>query len=273
MPEDFTQADDVQPIEGQGDAAAPEQTQVQPSEGQGQGDATAGLYDLSSVPDEYREHVERIAKDIDRNAQTKFREAADYRKQWQPFEDLGLTDQDPAQIRQMIELSQLLGDESTAQDAVLALAKHVGLEVDGLDEEPEGEPDPNAELRTQVERLAAAESERQQAQAQAQELERLQGEWDDIVQEHGPFTDEQQELIVELASRFDSEDEPLKAAHKLFNQIVGHGEQGLVKAKAGEPRAAEPAGRASTAVAPPETFEEAKRLMTERRAQTQMNAA
>jgi hypothetical protein len=265
MPEDFTQADDVQPDSGQG-VAAPEQTQVQP-EGQGQGDATTGLYDLSSVDERYRADVERIAKDIDRNAQAKFREAADYRKQWQPFEDLGLTDQDPAQIRQMIELSQLLGDESTAQDAVLALAKHVGLEVDGLDEEPEGEPDPNADLRSQVEALKAAESERQQAQAQAQELQRLQDEWDDIVQEHGPFTDEQQELIVELASRFDSEDEPLKAAHKLFNQIVGHGEQGLVKAKAGEPRAAEPAGRASTAVAPPETFEEAKRLMTERRSQ------
>lgn len=265
--QNFTQ-DDVQPDEGQG--ADLTQSQVQP-EGQGQGDAATGLYDLSSVPDEYRSHVERIAKDIDRNAQAKFREAADYRKQWQPFEELGLTEQNPDEIRQMIELSRLLGDESTAQDAVLALAKHVGLEVDGLDEEPQGDPDPNAELRAQIEALQAAESERQQAAAQAQELERLQDEWDGIVQEHGPFTDEQQALIVDLASRFESEEQPLVAAHKLFNQIVGHGEQSLVKAKAGEPSASEPAGRASTTVAPPETFEEAKRLMTERR--SQLNAA
>lgn len=265
--QNFTQ-DDVQPDEGQG--ADLTQSQVQP-EGQGQGDAATGLYDLSSVPDEYRSHVERIAKDIDRNAQTKFREAAEYRKQWQPFEELGLTEQNPDEIRQMIELSRLLSDESTAQDAVLALAKHVGLEVDGLDEEPQGDPDPNAELRAQIEALQAAESERQQAAAQQQELERLQDEWDGIVQEHGPFTDEQQALIVDLASRFESEEQPLVAAHKLFNQIVGFGEQGLVKAKAGEPSASEPAGRASTTVAPPETFEEAKRLMTERR--SQLNAA
>lgn len=265
--QNFTQ-DDVQPDEGQGVDLT--QSQVQP-EGQGQGDAATGLYDLSSVPDEYRSHVERIAKDIDRNAQAKFREAADYRKQWQPFEELGLVDQNPDEIRQMIELSRLLGDESTAQDAVLALAKHVGLEVDGLDEEPETAPDPQAELRAQIEALQAAESERQQAAAQQQELERLQDEWDGIVQEHGPFTDEQQQMIVELASRFESEEQPLVAAHKLYNQIVGIGEQGLVKAKAGEPTASEPAGRASTTVAPPETFEEAKRLMTERR--SQLNAA
>lgn len=266
--QNFTQ-DDVQPDEGQG--ADLSQSQVQP-EGQGQGDAaSAGLYDLSSVPSEYRAEVERIAKDIDRNAQTKFREAADYRKQWQPFEELGLTDQDPANVRQAIELFQMLTDESTAQDAVLALAKQVGLEVDGLDEEPEAAPDPTADLRAQIEALQAAESERQQAAAQQQELERLQDEWDGIVQEHGPFTDEQQQMIVDLAARFESEEQPLVAAHKLFNQIVGFGEQSLVKAKAGEPSASEPAGRASTTVAPPETFEEAKRLMTERR--SQLNAA
>jgi hypothetical protein len=263
--------DDVQPDLGQG-VADDTQTQVQP-EGQGQGDATTGLYDLSSVPDEYRSHVERIAKDIDRNAQTKFREAAEYRKQWQPFEELGINQQDPEQLRQLLELSQLLSDESTAQDTVLQLAQQLGLEVEGLDEpEPEGEPDPNAELRAMVEQLSAAENERQQQAAQAQELERLQDEWDDIVQKHGPFTDEQQTLIVELASRFDSEEQPLWAAHRLFNQIAGHAEQGLVKAKSGEPTSAEPAGRASTAVAPPETFEDAKRLFIERNAQTR-NAA
>lgn len=265
--QNFTQ-DDVQPDEGQG--ADLTQSQVQP-EGQGQGDAATGLYDLSSVPDEYRSHVERIAKDIDRNAQTKFREAAEYRKQWQPFEELGLTEQNPDEIRQMIELSRLLSDESTAQDAVLALAKHVGLEVDGLDEEPEAAPDPAAELRAQVEALQAAESERQREAAERQEFERLQDEWDGIVQEHGPFTDEQQEAIVDLASRFEKEEQPLVAAYAYYNRLVGLGEQGLVKAKAGEPSASEPAGRASTTVAPPETFDEAKRLMIERR--SQLNAA
>jgi hypothetical protein len=269
MSDELSQVEGVQPDQGQGADATP-QSQVQP-EGQGQGDASTGLYDLSTVPEQYRSEVERIAKDIDRNAQAKFREAADYRKQWQPFEELGVNQRDPEQIRQLLELSQLLSDESTAQDAVLQLAQRVGLEVEGLEAPPEPEYDPNAELRAMVEQLSAAENDRQQQAAQAQELERLQGEWDEIVHEHGPFTDEQQQLIVELASRFDSEEQPIKAAHRLFNQIAGHAEQGLVKAKSGEPSAAEPAGRASTAVAPPETFEDAKRLMIERRSLT--NAA
>lgn len=265
--QDFTKQD-VQAVEAQGEPAI-EQSQVQPDEGQGRGDTT-GLYDLSSIDDPaIRSHVERIAKDIDRNVQAKFQEHAEFRKSFEPFQEMGLQEQDPDAVRKVLELAHMLGDDETAQDAVLRLAQEVGLEVDGLDGDDEDygfeEVDP---LQARLDALEAAEFERQQQAASSEELGRLQSEWDEVVSDHGrPFSEKEQGLLVELAERFDSEPEPIKAAYRLLNQAMGLGEQSLVKAKSSEPSAAEPRGRASTAVTPPDTFEEAQRLFTERNSQ------
>lgn len=255
------QATDVQPS-GQGDPAAA-QSQVQP-EGQGREDSNAtGLYDLSSVPEEYRSHVERIAKDIDRNVQAKLQEAAQFRKDWAPFDELGVRDLGADNVGALVALAQALASEDTAQSAVLELARAVGLTVDESDGEPQEEVDP---LQARLEALEAREAQRQQEVATQQELTRLQQEWAEVEKEHGrPFDQEESNLLISLADRFDNEAEPIKAAFTLFNQIAGFGEKRLVRSKANEPRAAEPAGSASTAVTPPQTFEEAKAALVERR--------
>src|SRR5690348_674203 len=89
-PLDAAFADGTAP-EGQGHEAI-EPSAVQP-EGQGRQDDTAGLYDLSSITDPaIRSEVERIAKDIDRNANAKFAEHAEFRKSWEPYQGIKLAD-------------------------------------------------------------------------------------------------------------------------------------------------------------------------------------
>lgn len=270
-------ATDVQPLEGQGaPTAEPTTSEVQP-ESQGRQDESTGLYDLSSVPEEFRPEVERIAKDIDRHVQAKLREAADYRKQWSPYEQLGLNEVGAEELQPIVELARALGSEDgdTAQRVILELAKAAGLEVEGLEDEepPADDADPLSPLE---QRLAALEQEREQErqaialqEATQQELQRLAAEWGEVEEQHGrAFNEGEAELLRSLAERFDDSEEPIKTAYALMNQIMGLGEKGLVEAQAKQPKAAEPAGRASTAVDPPDQWDVAERLFRERNAQS-----
>lgn len=268
-------ATDVQPLEGQGAPTAEPTSEVQP-ESQGRQDDSTGLYDLSTVPEEFREHVERIAKDIDRNVNKKLAEAADYRKQWSAYEQLGIHEVEADSLQPILDLARALGseDREAAQPLVLELAKLAGLEVEG--DEPEPAADDDNPLSPLEQRLAALEQEREQErqaialqEATQKEIQRLAAEWEEVEKQHGKAFDESEaELLRSLAERFDDSDEPIKTAYALMNQIMGLGEKGLVQAQAKQPRAAEPAGRASTAVEPPQTFEDAERLFRERMSQS-----
>lgn len=268
--EDFTQADEVQPQEGQGLTPA-STSEVQP-EGQGlRDDTTTGLYDLSTVDEAHRADVERIAKQIEENANRRFREHAEYRKGWAPYEELGLNGVDPAELKTVIDFAQALsGDEDTARDAVLELARQVGLVTD--DEDPaqaEPEPDdPTSALERRLAAIEAAEQERTQAAAVEEAKVALAAEWSEVEKLNGkPFTDDEATRLADLAARFVEDDEPIKAAWEFINSISGSAERALISKKRSEPGPAEGAGRASTAVKPPETFEEAEAAFRQRTSQ------
>jgi hypothetical protein len=255
------------------DQPTPEQSAVQTPGVQGQQDdaTTTGLYDLSAVPDEYRSHVERIAKDIDRNVNSKLREHADYRKQWQPFEEMGLTDLGPEGIGALLEFASELADPDSARGAIERLAENVGVDFGQQQQAQEGEPDPVAELRKELDDLRAwrdSRDEREQlSQLEAQEIERLRHEYAEVEALNGkPFTEQEKSRLIQLAKRFQSDHaEPLKAAHTFLNEVVGSAETALVNDTPTPPAQAEHGGRASTAVEPADSFEEAERLFKERR--------
>ncbi len=258
------------PEGGQGQPADDTPSAVQP-EGQGQSDAQTGLYDLSTVPEEYRSHVEQVAKDIDRNVNAKFQEHADFRKQWEPFQELGLHEYDPEGVGALLHLAtQLSQGGDSARDALLGLAEELKIDL-GL-EPSEGEPadDENAPM-TKAEfqaYLAAQREEALEAQYAQEAEEAFRAEYAEIVKQNGkPFTEEENQRLLSLAKRFQPDhDEPIKAAYALINSIAGGAEAALVKGQPTPPAPAEPSGRASTTVQPVDTFEEAERLMRERRA-------
>lgn len=271
-----TEAEAVQPDEGQGQPIADSTTEpsaVQP-EGQGQTDAPTGLYDLSTVPEEYRSHVERIAEDINRNANAKFQEAAEYRKAWEPYEKLGINEVDPDGLTALLEFAQEISNPDTARDALLNIAQALELDLGAVaDEEDDGEePDPIQEIRAELESF---KQERAQAQEQAQiqtlqqqAAEGFRAEFAEVEQLNGkPFSQDEKVQLIGLAKRFQMDnDEPIKAAYQFINSISGRAEKALVDSQPKPPVSAEPAGRASSAVQPVDTFEDALRLHMERNA-------
>jgi hypothetical protein len=268
-----TEAEQVQPDEGQGQPIA-EPSAVQP-EGQGQPDAQTGLYDLSTVPEEYRSHVERIAKDIDRNVNAKLQEAAEYRKSWEPYSQLGVNEVDPEGLAALMEFAQAISDPDSARDAILNLAQalelDLGVDPDAFDDEG-GEADPVESLRAEIESIKQAEAARQEqaqiAQLQQQALTSYQSEYAEVEKLNGkPFSPEEKTQLIGLAKRFQLDhDEPIKAAYQLIQSISGSAEKALVDGQPTPPAPAEPAGRASSTVQPVDNWDDALRLHRERNA-------
>lgn len=266
----------VQP-EGQGQPVA-EGSEVQP-EGQGQQDAHDGLYDLSSIEDPaIRSEVERIAKDIDRNVNGKLQEAAEYRKGWEPYEQLGVNELDPDGLGALLQFAEALSDEETAREALLQIAETVGVDLAGVDPVGEAtEDDPIASVQQELEELRQwrqAQEERElYATVEAEEAQRLEAEWAEVEEAHGrPFTDDEKVRLRDLAIRFVADSEqPIKDAYEFITSVAGQAQSDLVDQAPDQPSPAEPGGQASTAVEPVETFEEAERLMRERRQMASAN--
>lgn len=267
----------VQPEEGQGQPVA-EGSEVQPGEGQGQQDTSDGLYDLSSIDDpKVRSEVERIAKDIDRNVNGKLQEAAEYRKGWEAYEELGVNELDPEGLGALLSFAEALNDEETARDALLQLAETVGVDLSGVSPEEDFSDDPIASVQKELEDLRQwrqSQEERElYASVQAEEAQRLEAEWTEVEEAHGkPFTEDEKVRLRDLAIRFVADSEqPIKDAYEFITSVAGHAQSDLVDQAPDQPSPAEPEGQASTAVEPVETFEEAERLMRERREMASAN--
>lgn len=266
MPEEVMEP--VAQPQGQGDVI-PEGQEVQPTEGQGHADLVSSLYDLNSVPEQFREDFAAYAKELDKKIQSKFQEAAEYRKGWEPYGDIGITEYEPDSIRNLLAFAEALNDPDTAKDAVLRLVENLGIDLAGAPvEDAEGGDDPLAEVRDELAEFRQWKAEQEAERFRAEEIDRLMSELSEVETLHGkPFTDEEKSRIVALAGRMPLEDEPIKAAYSLISEVSGDAQKSLVKAKAKQPRAAEPGGRASTVAPPVESFEEAKRIFEERRRQ------
>lgn len=279
-PSTSSEAEAVQPegatgTQGQGQPDAAASSAVQP-EGQGQPDATTGLYDLSTVPEEYRSEVERIAKDIDRNANAKFQEHAEFRQSWEPYGELGLQDVGPEGVGALLQFAEDVSNPETAREAIVGLAEALGVDL-GDTAAPDGEDlDPVASLEQrfaawEAKETAREEATREEAQIAAYRTQADQGyraEFAEVEKLNGqPFSADERTQLIGLAKRFQLDhDEPIKAAYQLIQAISGGAEQALVNGQPRQPAQAEPAGRASSPITPVDSFEEAERLHRERNA-------
>lgn len=88
-------------------------------------DGSAGLTEngnpfgpvLEAVPNG-REAVEAALKKIEGSITQRFQEAADFRKQWEPFAELGLSDMGVEPVQQLMAFGQMLQDPAKAAELV-----------------------------------------------------------------------------------------------------------------------------------------------------------
>ncbi len=243
------------------------------SPGGDQGDTAAtdsGLYDLDSVAPEVREQLVPHLKAIEGNATKKFQEAAEYRKQWQPYEELGLTDIQPEQLQGLLEFAKNANDPEWFSKWWTDAGKELGLHPDdtgsddlGLEDAEDLSPEKIQELVAEAvsEKLSPIEQTLQE-QEQARKVEAANEEIDaalskiesDNAQLFGGDAEQKQkvqEAINRLAYSYadDSSLSVEEMIHKGFDDyksLIGQGEKGLFDKKVEQPQTPEGPGATST---------------------------
>lgn len=256
-----TQASDVQP------------TGENPGASQG-GASQNGLYDLTAVPEHLREAVSPILKDIEGNVTKKLMEAADFRKTWEPYSELGITDVDPEELSELLAFRELAQDP----DQFRQWYDQVGSEL-GFSNQEQGQEDldlgddfgmvSKSDVEQMVqERLQEALApfqqqiqEQQFEKAVQTELETIEKELDGLQEEHGDFD---REKVLRLAAAYGDEKDAIQRGYQDYMDIVSGAQKNLVSDKLGQPSTPENGGVPNTAPQPVTDFNKARQMAKER---------
>src|SRR5215216_3395957 len=86
-----------------------------------------GLYDLSGAPEELRPFLEQELKKYDGNVTKKFQEHADFRKRFEPYQDLDFGDVPADELGELLQLRQVFQDPQQTQEWLSALNEELCL--------------------------------------------------------------------------------------------------------------------------------------------------
>jgi hypothetical protein len=266
---------------------------VQPADNAGQGaEATdSGLYDLDSVAPEVREQLVPHLKAIEGNVTKKFQEAAEYRKQWQPYEDLGLTDVKPDELQGLLEFAKNANDPDwfsnwwkQAGDEMGLFEKHASPSTDDL-----GLDDPDTDLTPEkiqelvaeqvAEKLSPIEQHLQQEEQtrkveQANEeigsaLSSIEDAEPNLFKGDAEEKEKVQDAIIRLSYAYADDsslsvEDMIRKGFEDYKQLIGQGEKGLFDQKVEQPQTPEGPGAPSTAPEKITSFDD-PRLMAQAR--------
>jgi hypothetical protein len=278
-----------------GDPGAAAQSEpVQPPEaaenggpaGDGQG-GFGDLYDLSAAPEELRPYLEQELRKVESNVNGKLREAADFRKQWEPFEGVeGLGDIDPDDLKELVQFHEIARDPEAFFQWWGAIAGQVDPNdpqaVETLEQQWEqvgeamgffdgdgpagGDGDsggfdglegdePPAWAQSLIEDMEALKqgSVQSQEQSRKQEAEQwIASERQRLDPEGQEIDDEAWQVVCRLAAGYDpNDDKALEKAFGDFQRIKGNGQNELVDAAGQRPGPANSGGQPDTS---PEKF-------------------
>lgn len=263
--------------------------------GQGEGVASDsgsdGLYDLESVPAELREHVSPILKNIEGNVTKRFQEAADFRKTWEPYADLGVSDVAPETMEQVLNWLEMTNDpaqyrswlEAQAQQAGLLQAGGAGnddddVDLGGFEGLDEGQVMTREQFQKELEAFKAEQKAEHELTVAQQQTEReLNARFDTLSQELGlSELEEDKRRVHENAiwaiaqSQYSGDQDPVGKAFADYKALIGQTETDLLRRKLNVPAPPEGGGGApDTSVARPKTIAEASQLMRGRLRQQQ----
>lgn len=228
-----------------------------PAGDQGAEVTDSGLFpDLDSVAPEIREPLGEYVKKVQGNVDARFREAADFRKSWEPYEELGVKDLDPAQLKGLLDFAQMAQDETQFNEWLKNAATERGLlsreEPGDLGLEEEFDQDKIqsliAEKVTEAigpiqEKFQAQEKERMEAQANQEITEQLE----QIRKDNPDLPEGAEDAIVRLAYSYaDEESDPIAKGFEDYQALIGQGEKSLFAKKEDQPKAPEGPGAPST---------------------------
>lgn len=264
------------------------------SQGAAVAEGASGLRpNLDGLAPELREQVNSILDQYEGNATKKFQEHAEFRKQWEPYGELPITDFDPEYLGQLLEFSEIFEDEGRFDEWLTNTARERGIlgqqggEGDGAGGDDEYDlPQTKAELeqyvQSKIEEAVAPIAQQTQAQteqqAQQQISQQLDQTLDKLLQQDqidpAQFAPEDREAIFSLALAVPENDpDPVAKGYLQFKRIRGEGEASVVNGRLNRGNAPEGGGGRSP-VEPaqrPKTFKDASAQARERARQLMAN--
>jgi hypothetical protein len=220
-------------------------------------DSSNGLYpDLSNVPEGVRQAVLPLLKEYEGNATRKFQEAAEYRKQWEPFEQLGINQIDPEEMADLLAFRELACDPQQYDQQP---SEEGGMDMGAL-EDMIG--------RALDQRLGPIEQtfqQQQEAQNLAQAESYITSQLDGLQEQHGEFD---RDAVCQLALAYDGP-EAVEKGFADYQRLIGQAEKGVLSGKLQQPPPPEQGGRPGTQAKSITDFGEASQAAREmlRRAQ------
>lgn len=228
-----------------------------------------------------RDAVAAALKDAQGLITKRFQEAADFRKEWEPFGQLNLAEVGPDNVAQALSLAQLFANPAQAAELVAdparfeetweAIGESMGFlePAEGGSQQAAattGDEEPPAwakDLIAKVEQFDQSEQARQQEAVQRAADERVREQLDALRDEDG--FDEPRVLQLAQVYALQGDQDAIAKGWADLQAILGGAERGLVEEKEQQPSPAEPGGQALTVPVKPKTYKEAREII-ERRA-------
>lgn len=239
--------------------------------GNGNGDNTNPIHEdfINSAPEELRDAAAELAPVWDSYVQKQFTEAAEFRKQYEPFAELPMDKVTPEDIQDYLAFKEIQADPA----ALKAWHEQWGNTL--RTDHPElfdddgtfvGETDPRiaAELASVKQQLAEVtnwKQEQAQTEAANQATAFVNTQITEIKSDFPDLSDDDVDSICVLATKYIPKDgtQPpedfIKQGFKDFQRIVGQTERELFTKKENQPTPAMHGGRASTTPSPITSFE------------------
>lgn len=220
-----------------------------------------GLFDdyVQGAPPELRPYAEDMAKKFSGRVDEKLREAAEFRKTYEPLSGIeGLTDIDPEELSALVEFHQIAGDEDSFKQWLGQAAEAVGWQpemdeqswaeigrengwIDGDYEGGEDDGEVTMEdlvakvveqLGPQLKPMQDFVSQQQQTQGISEAEKELAGQLSEVQQQVGDgWSDELKDELVNLARLYVEEDNPIAKAYEHYQRLTGDAQAGLVDEK------------------------------------------
>lgn len=220
----------------------------------------SGLYDLESVDPTMRAALEPHLKAIEANATKKFQEAAEYRKGWAPYEELGVNNVPIEVMQELFEFARIANDPEQFQQWWQEVGETKGFHSAELDTDDLDLTDADDLTPERIKELVAeAVSENLnpiQERFQAQDQERALAEANEAIEQQmaqirsdNPNLPEgAEDDIAQLAMAYvdDDPDNAIAKGFEKYKALVGQGEKNLFAQKSNQPMAPESTGTPAT---------------------------
>jgi hypothetical protein len=244
--------------------------------GPDQGSQGNGLHEsfISSAPEHLQDAARQLVPYWDPYVQRQFTDHADYRKNWEPYEQLGVNEIEPSELQELLDFREIIQDEDQFREWYNNVGELLGDPQDTQDTADEYglPPELLQSIQGMQQELAEMRQEREQ-QAQMQMLNQtaaeVRQELDQLKQQNPNLSEEDEDYICTLALKYDTPD-ALQKGFQDFQKLMGRAEKGVFQNHTDPALRVAPVsgGNNNTSVEPITTFDQAARAARERMRQS-----